>query len=60
MSINPKIFQSINELEVKNKKIKNFLIELLKYETTNPGWYKDKYRSLIEEYSGGNGDKNEN
>ena len=60
MSINPKIFNAINELSVENENIKELLKELVLYETTNPGWYKDKYKELIVKYTVRLGDENEN
>jgi len=60
MSINPRIFKAINDVEVQNSRLKKLLIELLKYETTDPGWYKDKYKELISEYSNEGGKENGN
>lgn len=50
MDINQKILTKIKELTVQNDSIGQLLVELLKYESGESGWYKDKYNTLIEEF----------
>jgi len=51
MSINPKIINKMNEKKFPDPAIRQFLLELLDIESEGIGWYKDKYRDLIEKYN---------
>ncbi len=50
MSLNKKILENISQKTVNNIEMKNFLIELLQFESKRKGWFKNDYAEILEKY----------
>lgn len=48
MALNKTIIKKVREKTAAEPDVGNFLVELLDFESESPGWYKDKYKAILE------------
>ena len=48
MALNKKIISMVREKTKSDVELGNFLVELLEYESENPGWYTTAYATILE------------
>lgn len=50
VALNKKILQKLDQKSYSDKKIKDFLFEVIEYESKNLGWYEKEYLKILQKH----------